>query len=113
MDEDNAVANATFLVFKRGITSANILRIHNINSIVDAGSGIKFAIIVAVNFGAVCEKAAMGFIRSGTVVLSTVFAYFDVSSLIACWKSKHPNMAQVEEIIKKFKEELQYVSEQS
>ncbi|RNA39314.1 hypothetical protein BpHYR1_043644 [Brachionus plicatilis] len=54
----------------------------------------------------VSRKAAMGFIRGGTVVLSTVFVYFDVKSLIECWKSKHPNMAQVEEIIKKFKEEL-------
>ncbi|RMZ97925.1 hypothetical protein BpHYR1_036064 [Brachionus plicatilis] len=48
----------------------------------------------------------MGFLRSGTVVLSTVFVYFDVNSLIECWKSKHPSMAQVEEIIKNFKEQL-------
>ncbi|RMZ97923.1 hypothetical protein BpHYR1_036062 [Brachionus plicatilis] len=44
MDEDDAFSHAIFLVFQRGITSANLLRIHNINSIVGAGSGIKFAI---------------------------------------------------------------------
>ncbi|RNA24237.1 hypothetical protein BpHYR1_038604, partial [Brachionus plicatilis] len=130
MDEDDAVANATFLVFKRGITSANLLRIHNLNSIVGAGSGIKFAknsggqfwrsmrvqslamrkVLSSLGVN-VSRKAAMGFIRSGTVVLSTVFVYFDVNSLIECWKSKHPNMAQVEEIIKKFKEELDNLKE--
>ncbi|RNA13496.1 hypothetical protein BpHYR1_029725 [Brachionus plicatilis] len=125
MNEDDAFTKAILLVFQRGITSANLLRIHNINSIAGAGSGIKFAINsggqiwrsmrvqslamrkVLSSLGVnVSRKAAMTFIRRGTFCLSTVFIYFDLKSLIECWKSKHPNMAQVEEIIKKFKEEL-------
>ncbi|RNA10806.1 hypothetical protein BpHYR1_044175 [Brachionus plicatilis] len=125
MNEDDAVANATFLVFQRGITSANLLRIHNINSIVGATSSINFAINsggqiwrsmrlqslamrnVLASLGVnVSRRAAMGFIRNGTIILSAAFVYFDVRSLIESWQNNHPNIAQVEEIIGRLREEL-------
>lgn len=125
MTEEEAAANATFMVFKRGMTGANFFRLHNLGSLCNAGTAYTFAFRtggqfwrsmrlqslairkVLSNLGIkVSRKVAMKFFRSGTVVLSTVFVYFDVKSLIDNWTEKHPNLEQIEELIENLKNQL-------
>lgn len=125
MNEDEAAANATFMVFQRGMTGANFARLHNLGSLYNAGSASTFAFRTGgqfwrsmrlqslavrkllTNLGInVSRKTAMNIIRTGTVVLSTVFVFFDVKSLIDNWKEKHPNLKQVEDLIESMKNQL-------
>ena len=125
MDEDEAAATSTFFVLKRGMNSVNFFRFHNLGSFAKATSGINFSIRAGGQFWRsmrlqsqyirkilnnlginVGRKAAMNAIRTGTVVLSAVFVYFDVKSLIDSWTKKHPNLAQIEEVEESIKNQL-------
>ncbi|CAF0927775.1 unnamed protein product [Brachionus calyciflorus] len=125
MNEDEAAANAAYLVLKRGINGANALRFHNLNSLIYASSGFNLATRaggqfwrsmrlqslgirkILSNLGVnVSRKAAMKLVRTGTVILSSIFVYFDVKSLIESWQSKHPTIAQVEELLENMRNQL-------
>ncbi|CAF1035664.1 unnamed protein product [Brachionus calyciflorus] len=130
MNEDEAAASATFLVFKRGINGMNILRFHDLNSLFKATSGFNLAFGAGSQFWRslanqsltirailgklgvnLSRKAAKNLVKNGTIILSSILVYFDIKSLIESWRSKHPTLAQIEELLENMRKQLKDLEE--
>lgn len=125
MSEDDAAANALFLVFKKGMTCDDFRRAKKSEQL-GAGFELPFRTDgqllnsfkqsrnvkgIMANLGIkVGKNAAIHIIKSGSIVLSTVFVYFDIKSLVKSWKSQHPTINQIEELIKNMNDQLYHLS---
>lgn len=121
MNEDEAAANATYLVFKKEMNLDQFLNEKNL-----AQFGVDFELPfrndgqflntlkqtrdfkqIMGDLGVKVGKyAAIHIIKSGSVIFSTIFVYFDIDSLIKSWKSKHPSIDQIEQVIKSVNAQL-------
>lgn len=122
MNEDDAAANSTFLVFKQGMTSEHFFYLKDSQPL-GIGFDLPFKTggqflnsmkqsrdikSIMGNLGVkVGKNAAIQIIKSGSIVFSTIFVYFDIDSLIKSWKSKHPSIGQVEELIKGMNDQIE------
>jgi hypothetical protein len=57
------------------------------------------------------KKTAMNVVRNGTVILSTIYVYRDIDSLINMWKNKHTAENSVLELIEDIERDLSNVQE--
>lgn len=121
MNEDDAAANATYLVFKREMNFNQFLKIKN-SELFGTGFELTFKSggqflsnlkqsrdikKIMGNLGVkIGKNAAIHIVKSGSVIFSTIFVYFDIDCLIKSWKSKHPSINQVEDLIKSMNSQL-------
>ncbi|CAF0851780.1 unnamed protein product [Brachionus calyciflorus] len=125
MTENEAAASATIIVFKKGISM-----FQNLDSLFKNSFRSKLAFRAGGQFWRnmrlksleirkilgnlginLSRKTAMSFVRTGTIILSSFSLYFDIKSLLECWKSKHPTLAQIEELLENMRKQLKDLEE--
>lgn len=125
MNDEDATANALFLIFKKNMTFEDFLKARNSEQLA-AGFKLPFRTEneqflnsfkqsrdikeIMGNLGIkVGKNAAIHIIKSGSIILSTVFVFFDIKSLVKSWKSQHPTINQIEELIKNMNNQLYHL----